>query len=170
MNASIKIGMPFLAVLSILVPLFFWGCSFPRIIVLDDPLSPEEHINLGVAYEKKGELENALKEYKTASAKLPVGYLYMGNVFLQKNEYGEAEFYYKKAIGKDPGNADAYNNLAWLHYLRKDHLDEAESLALKAIEINPSKKDIYQDTLERIRELKTSGKASRGSGDPPAKE
>ena len=43
------------------------SCSLPRIIVLEDPLTPEEHINLGVAYEKKGEADNAMKEYKEAS-------------------------------------------------------------------------------------------------------
>lgn len=134
--------------------LFFVGCAFPRIIVLDDPLSPEEHLNLGVAYEKKGEPDNALQEYKKASKKLPVAYLYIGNVYFQKNEFENAEYYYSKAIKKDPNNADAYNNLAWLYYTKKENLDEAESLALKAIELNPSKKDIYQDTLEKIRRFR----------------
>jgi tetratricopeptide (TPR) repeat protein len=131
------------------------GCGvMPKIIILDDPLSPEEHITLGVVYEKKGEIDNALKEYKLASKKLPLAYLYMGNIFFQKNELDEAESAYKKAIKKDPNNSDAYNNLAWLYYTKKENLDEAETLALKAVEINPSKKDIYQDTLEKIRELK----------------
>jgi len=143
----------------LLIGLFFLlvsACAFPKIIVLDDPLSPEEHLNLGVAYEKKGELDNALKEYQEASKKLPVAYLYMGNIYFQKNELDEAESYYKKAINKEPENADAYNNLAWLYYVKKQHLDEAENLAAKAVELNPSKKNIYIDTLEKIRELKKS--------------
>jgi tetratricopeptide (TPR) repeat protein len=127
------------------------SCTIPRIIVLDDPLSPEEHLNLGVTYEKQGDFDNALKEYKTASKKLPLAYLYMGNVYFQKKEYEEAEVHYKKAIKKDPENADAYNNLAWLYYTKREKLDEAEKLALKAIELNPSKKEIYGDTLEKIR-------------------
>ncbi|OGW38702.1 MAG: hypothetical protein A2Y97_11110, partial [Nitrospirae bacterium RBG_13_39_12] len=90
------------------------GCAFPRIIVLDDLLSPEEHLNLGVAYEKNGELDDALKEYEIASKELPAAYLYMGNIYFQKKELDEAEYYYKKTISKDPKNADAYNNLAWL--------------------------------------------------------
>ncbi|MDP3298347.1 MAG: tetratricopeptide repeat protein [Thermodesulfovibrionia bacterium] len=130
------------------------SCSLPRIIVLDDPLSPEEHINLGVVYEKKGEIDNALKEYRLASKKLPLAYLYMGNIYFQKNDFDEAESAYKKAIKKNPDNSDAYNNLAWLYYTKKENLNEAEELALKAIELNPSKKDIYQDTLVKIRELK----------------
>lgn len=132
----------------------FSSCALPRIIVLDDPLTPEEHINLGVAYEEKGEMDNALKEYKEASKKLPSAYLYIGNIYFQKNEFDEAEFYYKKAIKKDPKNADACNNLAWLYYTKRENLDEAESLILKAMELNPSKKYIYQDTLEKIRGVK----------------
>ncbi len=136
--------------------LFLSSCALPRIIVLDDPLSPEEHLNLGVAYEKKGEFDSAIKEYESASKRLPVAYLYLGNVYFQKNELENAERYYRKAVKKDPENADAYNNLAWLYYMKKENLDEAEKLALKAIELNPSGKSIYQDTLEKIRELKGS--------------
>jgi len=138
----------------ILVFEFFSGCSIPRIVILDDPLTPEEHINLGVAYEKNGELDDALKEYKLASKSLPLAYLYIGNVYYQKKDFDEAESAYQKAIDKDPLNADAHNNLAWLYYTKKEKLDEAEALALKAIELNPAKKDLYQDTLDKIRSAK----------------
>jgi tetratricopeptide (TPR) repeat protein len=134
--------------------IFLVGCSLPRIIILTDPLTPEEHLNLGVAYEKKGELDQAIVQYKLAAKKLPLAYLHIGNAYFQKNEWAKAERCYKKAIEKDSKNADAHNNLAWLYYIRHENLDLAESLALKAIELNPSKGDIYKDTLERIRELK----------------
>jgi tetratricopeptide (TPR) repeat protein len=134
--------------------MLFVACSLPKIIILDDPLSPEEHINLGVAYEKKGEIDNALKEYKLASKNIPLAYLYIGNIYFQKNDFDEAESAYRKAIKKDPQNADAHNNLAWLYYTKKENLNEAESLALKAIELNPAKKELYQDTLDKIRGTK----------------
>ncbi len=57
--------------------ILFSGCSLPRIIVLKDPLSPEEHLNLGVVYEKEGEFDNAIKEYLKAAKKLPIAYLYL---------------------------------------------------------------------------------------------
>lgn len=134
--------------------LLFAGCSLPRIIVLDDPLSAEEHLNLGVAYEKNGEWDSAIREYEAASRKLPIAYTYLGNVYFQKGEWKNAEEAYREAIEKAPEGSDAYNNLAWLFFTRGENLDEAESLAGKAIELNPSKKDIYQDTLDNIRALK----------------
>ena len=128
--------------------LLLWGCALPRIIVLDDPLSPEEHLNLGVAYEQNREYDSALK----ASKKVPVAYLYMGNIHFLRGEHEEAEFYYRKIMDKDPMNADAYNNLAWLYYTRREKLKEAEDLALRAIEMNPLKREMYEDTLQKIRE------------------
>ncbi len=121
---------------------------------MKDPLTPEEHLNLGVAYEQKGEYDNAIAEYRLAAKKLPIAYLYLGNAHFQKNELVEAEEYYKKAIKRDPKNADAYNNLAWLYYTKREKLDEAENLALRAIELNPSKENTYRDTLEKIGETK----------------
>ena len=50
----------------------------------------------------------------------------------------------------------AMPNLAWLYYTKRKNIIEAEGLALKAIELNPSKKEIYNDTLKKIRELKKS--------------
>ncbi len=43
------------------------ACSFPRVIVLKDPLTPEEHLNLGVTYEQQGDFDNAIKEYSLAA-------------------------------------------------------------------------------------------------------
>ena len=132
----------------------FAGCAMPRIIIYDDPLSPEEHLKLGMAYEKDEEFVNAIKEYKIAARRLPVAYLFLGNAHFQKNEWDHAEKYYKKAIRKDALNADAYNNLAWLYYMRGENLDKAENLALRAMELDPSKIAVYRDTLDKVRELK----------------
>jgi tetratricopeptide (TPR) repeat protein len=154
---SVKESWKIMVVVCLLLIAFsLSSCSLPRIVFLDDPLSPEERLNLGVAYEKKGELDNALKEYERASGKLPMAYLYMGNIYFQKHNYDEAENYYKKTIKHCPDNADAYNNLAWLYFLNIEKLDEAEELVLRAIELDPSKKENYSDTLRKIREIKHS--------------
>ena len=78
----------------------------------------------------------------------------MAMPIFRRRMWKEAEEYYQKGIQKDPGNADLYNNLAWLYYTRKENLDWAEKLAQKAIELNPAKEEIYRDTLNKIRELK----------------
>jgi tetratricopeptide (TPR) repeat protein len=135
--------------------IIFSGCSIPRIIVLQDPLIPEEHINLGLSYEEKGEMGPAIKEYRTAAKKTPAAYLYLGNAYFKLGDEREAERWYKKAIkAKGPQTADARNNLAWLYYTEKQNLDRAEEMAQEAMELNPAKADLYADTLKKIRQLK----------------
>lgn len=134
--------------------LIITGCAMPRVIIYDDPLSSEEHLKLGMAYEKDGAFDNAIREYKAAARRIPIAYLYLGNVHFQKNELDQAEKYYKKAIRKEAHNADVHNNLAWLYYIREENLDKAENLALRAMELDPSKRDVYRDTLEKVRGLK----------------
>jgi tetratricopeptide (TPR) repeat protein len=130
------------------------SCCLPRIAVLHDPLTPEEHVNLGVSYEKNGELDAALEQYEVASGKLPVAYLYVGNIYFQKNDAINAERAYNRAIEKT-NDARAYNNLAWLYYTRGEHLEEAEKLARKAVELSPEAGD-FRDTLEKIIEKRSS--------------
>ena len=128
------------------------GCSLPRIVVVKDPLSPEEHINLGVAYERKGEYDLAIREYKRAARGLSIAYFYLGNAYFKKGDYREAEHYYRLSIRKNPDHADSLNNLAWLYYTEGRRLAEAERLVLRAIRLNPEKKSVYLDTLRKIRE------------------
>ncbi|HHW21089.1 MAG TPA: tetratricopeptide repeat protein [Thermodesulfovibrio thiophilus] len=129
----------------------------PSIAVLHDPLTPQEHLQLGLSYEKKGLIEDAIKHYEEASKEDAKGFLFLGNLYLNKNNYDKSEEYYKKAIRKNDKLADAYNNLAWVYCLQRKNLDEAEELVKKAIEIeknNADKVKIYEDTIEKIQKLK----------------
>ncbi len=131
----------------------------PKIVILQDPLTPEEHLQLGLSYEKKGLLQEAIEHYKEASKRDARGFLFLGNIYLKTNDYDKAEENYKKALKKDSKLADAYNNLAWLYYLKGEKLDMAEELVKRAIQIehdNPEKVKQYEDTLKKIKErLKT---------------
>ncbi len=136
----------------IVFALLFFSCSLPRIAVLRDPLTPEEHIDLGVSYEQRGELEAALKEYGTAAKAMPLAYLYMGNVYFEEKRFPDAERAYRKAIAKTD-SAEARNNLAWLYYTIGSNLEEAEALARKAVELSPES-EAFKDTLAKIEEKK----------------
>jgi len=127
----------------------------PRLIIDKDPLSPEEHIELGLAYQKNGETDPAIKEYEAASRKLAIACLYLANLYFENKNLDLAEKYYQEAISKKPDMADAYNNLAWLYYTRMENLNEAQALSEKAVELTPENQ-AYQDTLAKITELRSS--------------
>jgi tetratricopeptide (TPR) repeat protein len=118
--------------------------------VLKDPLTPEEHISLGLSYENRGEYSPALEQYDLAAKKLPIAFLYIGNLYFQKGEYEKAEAAYEKAI-KKTGEPKAYNNLAWLYYTTEREMKKAEELAEKAVSLSPESED-FRDTLHKIRQ------------------
>ena len=132
---------------------FFSGCSIPHFNVYKDPLTPEEHFKLAVAYEQEGEYEGAIREYKVASEDIAEAYYYLGNIYFTRGGYELAEKNYKIAIRKLPNNPRPYNNLAWLYLTRGRKLKEAESLASRAVELAPEEKSgPYRDTLDKIRQ------------------
>jgi tetratricopeptide (TPR) repeat protein len=152
---SRKVSSLYLIVSAAACLILFCQCSLPKIYILRDPLSPEEHLNLGVSYEQKRELDQALKEYGLAAKNLPRGYLYMGNIYFMKKDWAGAEKYYQRAIKEDPQGADAFNNLAWLYYSQGEDLEKAEELARQAMKLNPANMT-YKDTFEKIQEKKHS--------------
>jgi len=117
-------GLPYLLVL-----LLAGGCSrVPRIIVLEDPLTAAEHVELGVAYERKGELDLARREYERAlrmDGKFYRARVNLGNGFLAKKEFGKAREEYLLALELRPGDAEATNNLSWAAILSGEGIEDA---------------------------------------------
>lgn len=119
----------------VLLSLFFLqavlaaGCGrIPRIIVLEDPLTAEEHLELGVAYERNGDFDLAIREYERALRKGGESFrarVNLGNVRLAKKEYGKAGEEYRKALAIRPGDPEATNNLAWVAILSGEDREEA---------------------------------------------
>ena len=142
--------LPFLLVL-----LLAGGCSrVPRIIVLEDPLTAAEHVELGVAYERKGELDLAQREYERALRKDGKFYrarVNLGNVFLAKKEYGKAREEYLLALELRPGDAEATNNLSWAAISSGEGIDEALVRMDSVVSGSGGRQPVFLDTLGVLR-------------------
>jgi len=77
---------------------------------------------------------------------------------------GDAEGEYRAALKQLPDNAEVLNNLAWLLCTQKKSLEEAETLAARAVRLEP-KREAFADTLKAIRALRGPQDASK----PPSK-
>ena len=139
----------------LLVLLVAGGCSrIPRIIVLSDPLTAAEHVELGVAYERKGELDLARGEYERAlrkDRKIYRARVNLGNISLTKKEYGKAREEYLLALELRPGDADATNNLSWAAIFSGEGIDEALARMESVVSGPGGRQPALLDTLGVLR-------------------
>ncbi|MCB2191926.1 MAG: tetratricopeptide repeat protein [Deltaproteobacteria bacterium] len=134
------------------------GCGMPHYVIMDDPLSPQEHLELGLSYEKQGQYQSAAKEYQDAAKKIDVAWLLLGNAQFHMGQDDAAEEAFRQAMARMPGDPRPYNNLAWLLCARGKKLAEAEALARKALALAPAgKKTAYEDTLNKVRAARMEG-------------
>ncbi len=130
------------------------ACSdLSNVRVLHDPLTPEEHVTLGLTYEMQGHRDLAAREYRTALTQ-EVGYLPaligLGNVAFAEGELEESETYYQQALAASPEHPGANNNLAMLYLVRGSNLQEAERLALRALAQKGPLQPYVLDTLAHV--------------------
>jgi len=128
------------------------GCATWRRLRAADPLTPSERLNLGVSYERAGELDLALREYERAAtgATETLALTYQGNIHASRNDASLAEQKYRAALQMDPDNVLALNNLAWLLVQEGGDLDDAESLIRHALEQDPEPRAPFENTLKAI--------------------
>ena len=129
------------------------GCALPRIGFYDDPLSSDEHIKLGVSYERDGNFELAEREYNEALKDTPMAHFYLGNLYFEQNLFDKAEGEYRTALRQvdEQQAGPIYNNLAWLLHTQGKNTDEAVSLARKAVELaDPQQQPTFENTLNAI--------------------
>jgi tetratricopeptide (TPR) repeat protein len=134
---------------ALIVALILCGCSLPRVIVLNDPLSPGEHNELGSIYESQGKFDLAAQQYREALRKEPeflASLLLLGDLSYRTGNYSEAEDSYQKAIKIQPENGDIYNNLCWVYLGRNAGMEKAEDLIRKALAVTPEHRAYYLDT------------------------
>jgi tetratricopeptide (TPR) repeat protein len=137
-------------ILFIASALLLFGCSLPRIIILHDPLTTEEHDNLGRSYESEGKFDLASDQYQEALTKDPKhvpSLLLLGDLSYRMKDFAKAESAYTKALKFDPKNTDARNDLAWVYIQTMTKLDKAKDLTTEAIALNPGRRPYYLDTL-----------------------
>ncbi len=150
---SWQVVLPRLLVLLVLLQV--GGCSrIPKIIVLEDPLNAAEHVDLGVAYERKGELDLAQREYERAlrkDGKFHRARVNLGNVFLAKKEFGKAREEFLLALELRLGDAEATNNLAWAAIFSGEGIEEALARMESVVSGPGGRQPTYLDTLGVLR-------------------
>jgi Tfp pilus assembly protein PilF len=134
----------------LLVSIALAGCSLPRIVVLHDPLSSEEHMRLGSIYASQGKTVPARDQYQAAvklDPKNARAWSLLGDAAYTLKDYAAAERAYDSALDLDPENGDLHNNLAWVFVQQDWKFGTARDLVTKALELNPANRPYYLDTL-----------------------
>lgn len=130
--------------------LFLESCSLPRIFILKDPLTTEEHNKLGEIYASQGKDDLAAQQYQEALEKDPDSVstlLLLGDLSFRREKYPDAEAAYKKAIQLRSRNGDVYNNLCWVYLQQNVKAEACEDLIRTAITLTPEHRGYYLDTL-----------------------
>jgi tetratricopeptide (TPR) repeat protein len=112
----------------------FWGATVKK-----SPNKARPHNNLGVIYERKGMLDEAVKEYKTALAIKPnyaTAHCNLGNAYAKKGMLDIAILEYEKALGIKDDYADAYYNLGNA-YAKKGMFSLAIAEWKRALNVSP---------------------------------
>lgn len=101
------------------------------------------HNDLGVVYQRAGQYENALSEYKLAlkyNLKLDKPHYNMAIIYLEEGKTAKAKDELDKTIGLNPGHAFANFELGKIAYSNKEYL-KARDFFKKAIDIDSTTTD-----------------------------
>lgn len=127
--------------------------SLPRIVILHDPLTPQEHVTLGESYQARGRGDLAAREFEAAlrrQAEFVPALIGLGNLAYEANAFEEAEGFYRRVLTASPEHPAASNNLALVHLARGERLDEAERMTRNAAAQGGAIRPYALDTLARI--------------------
>ena len=118
---------------------------------------PIAHYNLGVGYDERGRLDEAISEYAQTLIINPnyvMAHLNLGIALRKKGMLDEAISEYKKVLAIKPNHPKAHNNLSVAYYYKGNY-----KLAIlhcdKALELNCPVNPKYLALLEPHRERKT---------------
>ena len=118
-----------------------------------DPLSPAEHVQLGVSYEEQGLRAEAAVQYRAAVRGDPgcAGcWVALGNSEFSEGRFKKAGAAFRKALKASPHQPGAANNLAMVLLASDGDLREAEALAQDALKNAGALRPYVLDTLAAI--------------------
>jgi len=118
----------------------------------DRDAAVRDSLRAAIMLEEDGKYAEAAARYReilTAHPDSVVAWTDLGNAEVQLGHRAAAEEAFRKALSLEANSRDALNNLAWLLYQDK-RLDEAESLARKAIAQPGPDSYLILDTLARV--------------------
>jgi tetratricopeptide (TPR) repeat protein len=124
------------------------GCATAR--PAGDPLSADEHNDLGVLYFGRGDHGRAAREFERAVALRPGwtrALVNLGDARLAAGQVARAIEAYEQAVRADPDDPGAANNLAWALLRDEARWREAEAIIRRALARQPEPRGYYLDTL-----------------------
>ncbi|MAF11070.1 hypothetical protein CMK11_11530 [Candidatus Poribacteria bacterium] len=123
-----------------------------RMLAIDPMFAPalDARVRIHLSLEEWSEAHVWAARLTRARPDNVMAFLYLGMSAGAVGAVDEAVGAYRRAIQLKPDEPTGYNNLAWLFYQNRMRLDEAETLAERAVGIEP--KPAYLDTLSRVYE------------------
>jgi hypothetical protein len=115
-------------------------------VLKKSPNKARPHYNLGVAYQRQGRFDGAIREYQTAINLNPnhaKAYSNMGAVYHQQERLDDAIREYQTAIKLKPDYVDTHYNLG-LAYHKQGRLDDAIREYQTAIKLKPDYADAHR--------------------------
>ncbi len=150
------------------------GCAgLPRIVVLTDSLTPQEHLQLGLLREAAGRWDEAIDEYQTAlsghetltARERAEAWGALGNACHQAGSRSGAARAYRKSLHLWPDNAPILNNLAHLYLEGATRLGEADLLVQRAMALDPARRAVYLITQGSIHATRGDAALARAAHD-----
>lgn len=119
-------------------------------LIAAQPGAAQAYLEQGDLHLLKGDVAKAMQSFqrmvKSAPQDAAPGHLRMATLLQAQQKWTEAESAYRAAIAADPRFYAAYNNLAFMLAERRQNLGDAQSLAQKAVELEPEAPSSH-DTL-----------------------
>ena len=113
------------------------------------PQNKEIYAYLGQLYYSQKEYDKAIRQFETFLSLDPgnadVIFL-LGSLYLERDDTGKAKEYFLRCTKVQPDHVDCLNSLGYLYAEEGDHLNDAEKLIQKALEIDPEN-GAYLDSL-----------------------